>query len=176
MVSAQNESAAKNEVPTPEPNGTLSFEFPELPDTLATMLTGERRLPRFTATLPENYSPDGKFPLFVFLLPYGRGELHAPTREVIGARDFICVHLPVFKRTYDKSGHDRAGSRSGSSGESDPFSATAHVSAWSPFQRTVEQFNAKRETYNVHFQIIDFSKTLNSSRASSHDLSIINAM
>jgi predicted esterase len=103
MMSGQKGLVTKNEIPTLEPNGMLSFEFPELPDTLATMLTGERQAPRFTATLPENYSPSGKFPLFVFLLPYGRGEPHSPTREVIGPSDFICVHLPVFKRTVDRN-------------------------------------------------------------------------
>src|SRR5881394_872910 len=44
-----------------------SLEFPDLPDTLATMTTGERKPARLTVRLPANYSRDGKFPLFVFL-------------------------------------------------------------------------------------------------------------
>ena len=87
----------------PKPGDVLSFDFPELPDTLASMVAGERQIPRMTVTLPENYSDNGRFPLLVFLLPYGCGELHIPTREVIGARDFVCAHLPVFKRTYNKN-------------------------------------------------------------------------
>lgn len=86
-----------------EPCATLSFEFPNLPRTLASMVTGEDRPVRMSATLPRNYSAEGKFPLLVFLLPYGRGEVHTPTRELIGGDDFICVHLPTFKRVYDSS-------------------------------------------------------------------------
>jgi len=39
-----------------EPNVTFSFEFPDLPDTLATKLTGEKQPARLTAELPDNYS------------------------------------------------------------------------------------------------------------------------
>lgn len=85
-----------------EPGATLHFEFPELPDTLASMVTGDYQPPRLAATLPENYDPNGRFPLLVFLLPYGRGEEHPPTRDLIGKQDFICVHLPTFKRSHDK--------------------------------------------------------------------------
>lgn len=85
-----------------DPGSTLHFEFPDLPDTLATMVTGDYQPPRLTATLPENYHPEGKFPLLVFLLPYGRGEPHPPTRHLVGKRDFICVHLPTFKQCRDK--------------------------------------------------------------------------
>lgn len=86
-----------------EPNATLSFEFPDLPDTLATKMTGEKQPARLTAELPENYSSDGKFPLFIFLHGGhgGHGKPHPVTREIAGKRDFICVTLPLFKRTFD---------------------------------------------------------------------------
>ena len=86
-----------------EPNATLSFEFPDLSDTLATMITGEKQTARLTAELPENYSSDGKFPLFIFLHGGhgGHGKPHPVTREIAGKRDFICVTLPLFKRTFD---------------------------------------------------------------------------
>lgn len=87
-----------------EPNATLRFEFPDLPDTLETKASGEKQPARLTATLPANYSRDGKFPLFIFLNggDGGRGDgLPIPGRQVV-PRDFICVSLPLFKRTYDK--------------------------------------------------------------------------
>jgi predicted esterase len=84
-------------------NEILRFEFPELPETLATLVTGEYQPACLTAQLPENYSVNQKFPLFVFLTPYGRGEHEPFSREVIGLKDFICVHLPTFKVDYDAS-------------------------------------------------------------------------
>ena len=50
-----------------EPKATLRFEFPELPETLRSMFTGEKKPAMLTATLPANYTADGKFPLFVYL-------------------------------------------------------------------------------------------------------------
>jgi len=86
-----------------EPNATLSFEFPDLPDTLATKMTGDKQPARLTAELPENYSSDEKFPLFIFLHGGhgGHGKPHPVTREIAGKRDFICVTLPLFKRAFD---------------------------------------------------------------------------
>lgn len=86
-----------------ELGSTLCFEFPELPETLASMVAGESQPARLTATLPENYSTEGTFPLLVFLLPYSRGEVHTRTRVLIGWRDFICVHMPTFKLDYDRN-------------------------------------------------------------------------
>lgn len=86
-----------------KPNGVLRLEFPDLPDTLATMVTGEYQPAILSAQLPVNYSSEEEFPLFVFFTPYGRGEHEQFSRDVIGANDFICVHLPTFKNSYDQS-------------------------------------------------------------------------
>src|SRR5258705_3179795 len=82
-----------------------SLEFPDLPDTLATMTTGERQPARLTVRLPANYSRDGKFPLFVFLNGNdgGRGDTLPLDRETVGSNDFICANLPLFKRAFDKT-------------------------------------------------------------------------
>jgi predicted peptidase len=86
-----------------EPNASLSLEFPDLPETLATKFTGEKQPARLTAELPENYSSDGRFPIFIFLHGGhgGHGRPHPITREIAGKRDFICVTLPLFKQTFD---------------------------------------------------------------------------
>lgn len=87
-----------------EPDARWSLEFPDLPDTLATMDTGERQSARLTVRLPANYSRDGKFPLFVFLNggDGGRGDTLPIDRRTVGSNDFICVNFPLFKRAYDK--------------------------------------------------------------------------
>ncbi len=85
-----------------EANAVLSFDFPNLPDTLMTMSSGEKRPARLTAQLPENYSRDGEFPLFIFLTGGGggRGDAQPSARGLVGARHFVCVNLPQFKRSY----------------------------------------------------------------------------
>jgi hypothetical protein len=86
-----------------EPNAILRFDFPDLPDTLATMSSGQRQRARLTAQLPANYSRDGKCPFFVFLNggDGGRGDSLPLDRRTVGSNDFICVNLPLFKHTND---------------------------------------------------------------------------
>jgi hypothetical protein len=88
-----------------EPDARWSLEFPELPETLTTMVTGERQPARLTVRLPANYSRDGKFPLFVFLNggDGGRGDTLPLDHKTVGSNDFICANLPLFKRRFDKN-------------------------------------------------------------------------
>jgi len=86
-----------------QPNQVLRFEFPDLPDTLATMESGRREPARLTAQLPDNYSRDGTFPVFVFLSggAGGRGDaLFLDRDKTIGSRDFVMVNMPLFKRIH----------------------------------------------------------------------------
>jgi predicted esterase len=85
-----------------EPNARWHLYFPELPDTLATMVTGEKHPPQLTVRLPANYSVTGKFPLFLFLNggDGGIGDRLPLDNKTIGTNDFICVNLPLFKRSY----------------------------------------------------------------------------
>src|SRR5262245_13397068 len=87
-----------------EPNARWSLDLPELPDTLAPMSSGQKQPPRLTVQLPENYSRDGKFPLFVFLNggDGGRGDSLPLDCRTVGSNDFICANLPLFKRMFDK--------------------------------------------------------------------------
>ena len=80
------------------PNAKLTFEFPELPETFYTQSTGDKRPAMLTAQLPENYTREGRFPIFVFINGGngGRGD-SLTARSIAGPRDFIAVSLPLFK-------------------------------------------------------------------------------
>jgi len=82
-----------------EPNAILTLEFPELPATYFAQKTGKEALPMLSAQLPENYTSDGTFPLFVFIDGGngGAGGNVSFARRIIGPRDFIAVNLPLFK-------------------------------------------------------------------------------
>jgi predicted esterase len=86
-----------------EPNTILGFDFHDLPDTLATMDTGEKQPARLTVQLPENYTTDGRFPLCVYLDGGngGRGDKSGIARAIAGSTNFICVNLPLFKWAYN---------------------------------------------------------------------------
>src|SRR5438128_1391578 len=80
------------------PNVKLTFEFPDLPETFFAKSTGDKRPAMLSAQLPENYSPQGKFPIFVFLNGgSGGGGSSQTARDIIGPRNFIAVGLPLFK-------------------------------------------------------------------------------
>ena len=90
--------------PKLEPNAMLSFEFPDLPETYFAhfhKVDGQKHPAKLTAQLPENYSPSGKFPLFLFLSGRngGPGDNAAFVRRIIGSRDYIAVNVPLFKDT-----------------------------------------------------------------------------
>lgn len=84
-----------------EPNARWHLYFPELPDTLAVMTTGEKQPTQLTVRLPANYSTTGKFPLFIFLNGGngGFGDRMPVDRSTIGSNDFICCNLPLFTTT-----------------------------------------------------------------------------
>jgi hypothetical protein len=87
-----------------EASARWQLEFANLPDTLATMSTGQRQPARLTVRLPANYSRESKFPLFAFLNgdDGGRGDTLPVDPKIIGSNDFICASLPLFKRAFDK--------------------------------------------------------------------------
>jgi hypothetical protein len=119
LVSAQTNAvnatpANANPAPVVDlvPNGYVELQFPQLPDTFYTMKTGKKVPAQVTAHLPTNYSKDGKFPLFVFLAGGDGGNIDhnsgGGTRLMIGDTDYICVALPLFKKSIDphKTGGD----------------------------------------------------------------------
>lgn len=84
-------------------NGNLHWEFAELPVTLRTMGTGETTVAQMNVNLPGNYSKEGKYPLFVYLIGGngGKGENLDHCRSAIGPEDYICVGMPLFKTKVD---------------------------------------------------------------------------
>jgi hypothetical protein len=69
------------------PNAKLAFEYPDLPNTLAGMVSGTEKLARLGAILPSNYSSETKHPLFVYL----KGGSGGPDDEGEMARDIVML-------------------------------------------------------------------------------------
>lgn len=93
---AQAEEALK-------PGQVITLTFPELPPTLIAQAKGEATPAMLTARLPDNYTPEGRWPLFVFVAGGvgSKGDTVGNAREIVGPRDFIVVSLPLFQRAYN---------------------------------------------------------------------------
>ncbi len=85
-----------------EPTARWHLDFPDLPDTLASLARLEKRSAQLTVWLPTNYSPEGKFPIFLILDGYdgGFGDRLPLRPGTVGSNDFIYVNLPLFRSTY----------------------------------------------------------------------------
>ncbi|MFM9995770.1 MAG: hypothetical protein ACKVU4_08220 [Phycisphaerales bacterium] len=89
--------------PQLEPGQVLRLTFPDLPPTLLAMSQGKEVEAAVTVRLPDNYTRDGSFPLFVFLNGGDGGEggnIGVPMQLSEG-RDCIIATFPLFKRGYD---------------------------------------------------------------------------
>jgi hypothetical protein len=86
-----------------KPGQVITLTFPELPPTLIAQAKGEKAPAMLTARLPDNYTAEGRWPLFVFVAGGvgSKGDGVGNAREIIGPRDFIAVSLPLFQRAYD---------------------------------------------------------------------------
>lgn len=86
------------------PNAKLTYDFPELPNTLAGMVSGTMKVARLGAILPSNYAPGSKHPLFVYIKGGSGGpeDGGAMARDIVGAEDFIAVQVPLFKKNQPK--------------------------------------------------------------------------
>ena len=87
-----------------KPNAQLTFDFTELPNTLAGMVSGTEKPARLGAILPSNYSAASKHPLFVYIKGGSGGpeDGGAMARDIVGAEDFIAVQMPLFKMNQPK--------------------------------------------------------------------------
>ncbi len=88
-----------------EPGAVIELVFPDLPETLASMSSDSKEPARLTAILPEDYTPEKKFPLFIYLLGGGGGRGNQGDlgmgRGVIGNKGYICAVMPLFKKKLD---------------------------------------------------------------------------
>ena len=92
--------------PEPKPGTRMILKFPELPQTLYAMQSGQEATTQAYLALPENYSPERKFPLFVFLYGGHGGPAAGPGRgqQIMENKDCIFVNLPLFKKKFDPDG------------------------------------------------------------------------
>ena len=100
--------AADDSKPAPDlkPGTRMILKFPELPRTLYAMQSEQEATTQAYLALPENYSPERKFPLFVFLYGGHGGPAAGPGRgqQIMENKDCIFVNLPLFKKKIDPDG------------------------------------------------------------------------
>lgn len=84
------------------PGQVLTYEFPELPKTLA------GNIPIITLRLPDNYSTQKTYPLFIFLYggQGGKGNKIDTPLAVIGKEDYIIGNFPLFGQKNVSEPHD----------------------------------------------------------------------
>lgn len=107
-ISCSSESVTEQDKEQKKPlkaGGVLEFVFEELPNTFHGKCLGKTVSPRLLASLPQNYTKEGTFPLLVHL---GGGDGGGVTREQLdyvriltADRDFIAVSMSLFKKEID---------------------------------------------------------------------------
>lgn len=91
-------------------DATVVFEFSRLPDTLHTRILNECHVPAASVYFPKNYSMRRKYPLLLFMGggSGGPGRNPAFAREIVNAKDFLCVNLPLFKKSVSRLKKDES--------------------------------------------------------------------
>ena len=82
----------------------IEFTAEDLPKTLHSLVTGKDVSPRMSVRLPDEYDPNKRYPLLVYLR--GRdggvsGNIKI-AHEIAGSKGWILASLPLFKKSIDK--------------------------------------------------------------------------
>ncbi len=95
---------AQPSAPALRPAQVIRLALPELPPTLFAMVRGNTvPEPAVSLRLPDNYTPEGSFPLLAYLGPGDGGvgaDISAPI-DIVGKSDYIVAAFPLFRRSYD---------------------------------------------------------------------------
>jgi len=86
-----------------KPGAKIQFIFPDLPPPLYAQARTNSAPAMLTALLPDNYAPEERWPLFVFLGGGvgSKGDDASFAPKLVGPRDFIAVSMPLFQRVFD---------------------------------------------------------------------------
>jgi predicted peptidase len=105
-LAALHADADSKPAPDLKPGTRMILKFPELPQMLYAMQSGQEATTQAYLALPENYSPERRFPLFVFLYGGHGGPGAGPGRgqQIMENKDCIFVNLPLFKKKFDPDG------------------------------------------------------------------------
>ncbi len=85
------------------PGIELRRTFPDLPLPLYSVIEGKDAPATLSVYLPEDYTPEEAFPLFVWIggATGGLGDNVHWARAITGNRGFVCANLPLFKAEVD---------------------------------------------------------------------------
>ncbi len=90
------------------PGQTISVKLDSLPPCLVEMKSGVKTEAFMTATLPEDYSADKKFPVLLFLNggEGGNGAGNGQSLFFTEGKGFVALSLPLYKKKLNTSGID----------------------------------------------------------------------
>ena len=87
--------------PQLKPGSLFTVKFPEMPPSLCDLENKQPADVAMSVFLPQNYDPQRKHPLLIFLNGGDGGKATNPgvARALTQEQDFICVTLPLFKKS-----------------------------------------------------------------------------
>jgi hypothetical protein len=90
--------------PPLQPGQRLEIPLVDFPPCLVEMESGNPAEKVITAVLPEDYTPEGKYPLLIFLQGGNGGLGRNPNDALVlsGKKGFIAVNMPLFKKALNR--------------------------------------------------------------------------
>ena len=104
LLSLSFSLSSRGEVPSQREAGqTNEIVFPDIGPTLLTLATGKESPTKLLYRLPDNFSPEKKYPVFVFLAGGTGGGMEkgglGRAVAITDGKDYIAVTLPLFRKT-----------------------------------------------------------------------------